>query len=364
VKKIIFFHLLNDYSGSPKVLSQVIETVSSEGADVELFLGGKGGDGFLSSAPCVQRRYFYKRFESKYLTLLSYSLSQLILFFKLTSYRKSSTVFYVNTLLPFGAALAGKLLGIKVYYHIHETSIRPKPLKLFLRWVVAKCSSKNIFVSHFLANAECFPAVESQVIYNAIPQGMARIAAHHTYHTQPSEQFSVLMICSLKAYKGVGEFIQVASMLTHNKRLEFTLVLGAGDTEVAEYFSGISCPGNLTIVSRCEDVVPYYQKANVLLSLSKPKEWVETFGLTILEALSFGVPCIVPPVGGPVELVTDGKEGYLMDSSQVEEISARVEFLQKNPEVCVRLSEAAKLKSLSFSVDNFESSVLGVFNER
>ena len=53
-----------------------------------------------------------------------------------------------------------------------------------------------------------------------------------------------------------------------------------------------------------------------------------------------------------------------MDSSQVEEISARVEFLQKNPEVCVRLSEAAKLKSLSFSVDNFESSVLGVFNER
>jgi len=28
------------------------------------------------------------------------------------------------------------------------------------------------------------------------------------------------------------------------------------------------------------------------------------------------------------------------------------------------LSEAAKLKSLSFSVDNFESSVLGVFNER
>lgn len=364
MKKIIFFHLLNDYSGSPKVLSQVIEAVSSKGADVELFLGGKGGDGFLSSVPCVQRRYFYKRFENKYLTLLSYSLSQLMLFFRLISYRKSSTVFYVNTLLPFGAALAGKLLGIKVFYHIHETSIRPKPLKLFLRWVVERCSSKNIFVSHFLADAERFPAVESRVIYNAIPQEMARIAAHHTYHAQPNDKFSVLMICSLKAYKGVGEFVKIASLAAHNKQIEFNLVLGASDSEVAEFFSGISLPENLTIVSRCEDVVPYYQKANVLLSLSKPKEWVETFGLTILEALSFGVPCIVPPVGGPVELVTDGKEGYLMDSSQVEDISARVEFLQKNPEVCFRLSAAAKLKSLSFSVDNFENSVLGVFNER
>lgn len=111
MKKIIFFHLLNDYSGSPKVLSQVIETVSSEGADVELFLGGKGGDGFLSSAPCVQRRYFYKRFESKYLTLLSYSLSQLILFFKLMSYRKSSTVFLRQYTASVWCGVGGKVTG-------------------------------------------------------------------------------------------------------------------------------------------------------------------------------------------------------------------------------------------------------------
>jgi len=362
MKKIIFFHLLNDYSGSPKVLSQVIEAVSKKGFEVELFLGGKGSSGFLTSVSCVQRRYFYKRFDNKFLTLISYTLSQVLLFFKLLRYRRSSEVFYVNTLLPFGAALAGKFLGIKVFYHIHETSIRPRPLKVFLRWIVERCSSKNIFVSHFLARAEGFLNVEGKVVYNSIPQGMSSIAASHVYQPLPDGRFGVLMICSLKTYKGVNEFVQIARLLSVHQVFKFTLILGATEAEVSEFFSGTMIPNNLTIVFSCANVVPYYQKASVLLSLSKPDEWVETFGLTILEGLSFGIPCIIPPVGGPIELVSEDREGYLMASDRVEDISARLVFLQENPDVCYRLSEAAKVKSLSFSSEKFESGVLGVFD--
>lgn len=362
MKKIIFFHLLNDYSGSPKVLSQVIEAVSKEGFEAELFLGGKGNAGFLSSAPCIQKRYFYKRFDNKLMTLVSYSISQLLLFFKLLGYRDKSAVFYVNTLLPFGAALAGKVLGIKVVYHIHETSIRPKPLKLFLRWIVEKCSSENIFVSYFLAQNEGFSNIDNRVIYNSLPHSMSLVAQRHSYQPLIDDEFNVLMICSLKAYKGVNEFVEIAKLLNSNPAVKLKLVLGATDAEVAEFFSSITLPGNLEVVSSCADVVPHYQKTSVLLSLSKPNEWVETFGLTILEGLSFGIPCIVPPVGGPIELVSDGIEGFLMSSDRVEEIAEKLVYLQSNPDVCYSLSEAAKLKSLSFSSEKFESGVLGVFD--
>ncbi|AZE77573.1 glycosyltransferase [Pseudomonas synxantha] len=362
MKKIIFFHLLNDYSGSPKVLSQVIETVAKNGFDAELFLGGKGSAGFLSSVPCIKKRYIYKRYNNKILTLLSYTFSQLVLFVKLLRYRKSSAVFYVNTLLPFGAALAGKLLGIQVFYHIHETSIRPKPLKIFLRWVVQKCSSSNIFVSHFLAKTEGFHKIESVVIYNSIPPSMADIASRHVYQPLPEGKFSVLMICSLKTYKGVNEFVQISRLLSDNHGMEFRLILGATNAEISDFFSGITLPENLTIISSCSNVVPYYQKTSVLLSLSKPDEWVETFGLTILEGLSFGIPCIVPPVGGPIELVSENHEGYLIASDRVEDISAKLVFLQNNADVCYRLSEAAKMKSGSFSSEKFESGVIGVFD--
>ncbi|MDQ0739333.1 glycosyltransferase family 4 protein [Pseudomonas sp. W4I3] len=362
MKKIIFFHLLNDYSGSPKVLSQVIDAVQKKGYCAELYLGGKAGEGFLSSISCVKHRYFYKRFNNKFLTLISYVLSQAVLFFKLLKYRKSSTIFYVNTLLPFGAALAGRLLGVKVIYHIHETSIRPWPLKIFLRWVVKVCSSGNIFVSHFLSRTEGFSNVGGQVVYNAIPQKMSRVAAIHIYQPLRDGSFNVLMICSLKLYKGINEYIQIARSLSAQEIFEFTLILGATEAEVAHFFSNIEIPNNLNILFSCDDVVPYYQRASVLLSLSKPDECVETFGLTILEGLSFGIPCIVPPVGGPVELVSDGCDGYLMASDRVDDISEKLVFLQQNLDACYRLSAAAKVKSLSFSSEKFESGVLGVFD--
>ena len=57
-KKIIFIHLVNDYSGSPKVLSQVIGTVQSAAFEVELYTA-KSEDGFLSDLNILHHNYFY-----------------------------------------------------------------------------------------------------------------------------------------------------------------------------------------------------------------------------------------------------------------------------------------------------------------
>ena len=84
-KKIIFTHLLNDYSGSPKVLSQVIKAVQKNGYEIELY-SGKSESGFLSGIVVKHNYYFYKRFENKYLTLVTFMFSQLILFLKFTLY--------------------------------------------------------------------------------------------------------------------------------------------------------------------------------------------------------------------------------------------------------------------------------------
>lgn len=362
MKKIIFFHLLNDYSGSPKVLSQVIDCVYSAGGEVELFLGGDASEGFLSSVPAKTHRYFYKRFHNKYLTLLSYSYSQLVLFLKLLKYKNESSVFYVNTLLPFGAALAGKLIGVKVVYHIHETSIRPKSLKLFLRGVVAICSSRNIFVSEFLAKAEPFPRIVSNVVYNSTSECFELAAKKHVYHPFRAAKFCVMMACSLKGYKGVYEFVEIARCLSVEEVFTFKLILSASKSEVELFFNGIDLPDNITIILSVNDMKPYYADASILLSLSKTEEWVETFGLTILEGLSFGLPCIVPPLGGPVELVTDNVEGYLIRSNDIQCIVEKLVSLKNDPLTCYRLSEAAKKKSLMFSCNSFKCNLLGVLD--
>lgn len=51
---------------------------------------------------------------------------------------------------------------------------------------------------------------------------------------------------------------------------------------------------------------------------------VETFGMTILEAMAYGIPAIVLNVGEPMEIVSDGYNGYCIDVSDVDVVSATV----------------------------------------
>lgn len=357
----MFFHLLNDRSGSPKVLSQVIAIAQNSGYSTELYVGGNS-EGFLSQAPGRISRFWYKRFNNRYLTLFSYSLSQVNLFCKLLKYRKKDVIFYVNTLMPFGAALAGRVLGKKVVYHIHETSINPPPLKAFLRAVVRFTSTKNIYVSNFLASSQRVAAIAQVTIYNSLPHRFELQAMESVYPPHHTDFFEVLMICSLKAYKGLFEFLEIARLLETSADFKFTLVLDASFEEIEQFFSGVKIPANVRLVESTADVVSFYKKTNLMLSLSKPDCCVETFGLTILEALAFGIPCIVPPVGGPIELVEHEKQGYQIASDRIDEIAKKIDFLSKNPEQCLTLSREARVKSAQFSQSNFELDILKVLD--
>src|SRR5690606_6658644 len=99
MKQIIFVHLLNDYSGSPKVLSQVINVVEKVNGSPILYVG-KGSSGFLSNSTEKLHGYYYRRFNNRFATLFSFLYAQVLLFVKLLKYWNKDVVIYVNTMLP------------------------------------------------------------------------------------------------------------------------------------------------------------------------------------------------------------------------------------------------------------------------
>lgn len=356
-------HLLNDHSGSPKVLSQVIIAAQKNGYELELYTG-KSNDGFLSDLTTQHRYFFYKRFNNKYLTLISYTLSQISLFLKLLRYRNEDVTFYINTLLPFGAALAGKILKKPIIYHIHETSIRPQILKTFLRFIVQTSASKILFVSKALQELETFQEKKEYIVYNALPEDFKLNADAHNYAWKHDGCFHVLMICSLKAYKGVYEFLTIAKECETISEITFTLILNAEQSEIETFFAEIELSKNITIVARQSNLFPYYQKASLVLNLSRIDEWVETFGLTIIEAMAFGIPVIVPPVGGPAEIVRDCLEGYCISSYETSAITKKIKELSQNESLCNKLSINAKKRSADFSEEVFEQQLIKVLDEQ
>lgn len=360
-KRICFVHLLNDYSGSPMVLSQTIKV--AQGANFDTFLiTGKNKEGFLSDICRNHLIIPYCRAKNKFKTLFFYLFSQVILFFKIIRLRKKISIIFVNTMLPFGAALAGKFCGIKVIYHIHETSIKPKLLKIFLRFIIKNSASEIIYVSESLMKQEGFDEIRSTVIYNSLSPRFRDLIIKNKDLSQ-AQDFNILMICSLKDYKGVKEFMIIAKLCQLKKDISFTLVLNAQIFEIKEYFKNFEVPPTVRIFPKQKDVTPFYHKASMVLNLSRPDQWVETFGLTILEALSFGIPVIVPPVGGPTEIIRDGEEGFLISSYEVSRIAEKINELSCEPCKYVTFSKKASARALDFNINNFQKKILTILNE-
>lgn len=341
--KLIFVHLYNDRSGSPKVLAQVISALHLAGFSGELLTSGHT-DGFLTSVPIIKRKLFFKRSNNKWLTLLWYALGQILLFIQCLRYWRQDVIFYINTMMPAGAALAAWLMGKRVIYHVHETSISPAVFKRCLRGVIQLTASKVVFVSNFLLQQESFKYKEQFLLYNAIALPELKLVDKKT--------FNVLMVCSLKEYKGVNEFVQLANMLVLEYLMSFTLVLNADLDEIKEYFTD-ELPHNLTLISRQQNVTPFYEQASVVINLSRTDECMETFGLTVLEAMSYGLPVIVPPVGGPAELVRDQQEGFLLAGTQLAVIAERLLEWQQNPLYYADFSQRALARAGDFDIVKF-----------
>lgn len=353
-KKIVIAHLLNNYTGSPQVLSHSIEALNREGWDIDLYTSK--GPGFLDIVP-VNNWFpaWYRWHNNKYIRLIHFAISQFLLFIRLFKYWREPVVIYVNTLLPAGAALAGWLMRKQVIYHIHETVLQPPIFTKLLLAIVKLTANRLIFVSEYLQKFHHIPNIPQEVIYNAIPGSFIKKAANQLKENQRgSNGFEVLMMCSLKKAKGIFEYIQLARQLPD---IQFKLVISQTQEHIDKFLNGVIIPTNLHLYPVQQDVHPFYASANLLVSLSHPIEWPETFGMTILEGMTYGLPSIVPPVGAPMEIVEEGREGFHIDMRNLNQVAEKVVDLSSNPSKWEELSKGAKDKSFQFSMGTFKGEV-------
>ena len=343
MKNIVCFHLFNDYSGSPQVLRTVIEGLLKKGYNIDL-VTSRGGvlDELEGWENLRMRQYDYRFARNKFVRCMRYTWVQLQVFFIALGYMfKKDTVIYINTILPIGAAIGGRMACKKVVYHYHENakakSTSYRILAKFMQLIASEIICVSQYQRSFLRRKK-----RVHIVPNALQESFtARLAPDSE---RAFENRRVLMLGSLKEYKGTREFIALASRMNKYK---FELVINDSQENIDRYLEerSIVPTSNLMIYPRQEDVTPFYNRASLILNLTNKKYAIETFGLTALEAMTAGLPVIVPTVGGIAEMVTDGENGYKIDTQDCEKIEQCVENILRNKDFFVNLSRNALAKS-------------------
>ncbi len=78
----------------------------------------------------------------------------------------------------------------------------------------------------------------------------------------------------------------------------------------------------------------------------------ESFGLVLIEAMSYGVPCIAyTSAQGANEIIDDGKNGYLIKERNEDDMISKIELLINDQKLRNKLGKNARLKSKDYSSD-------------
>lgn len=335
----LFFQPNDNYSGSVRVLANVIER---DYADQKVFvITSSGRKGFLSELSNVTIIYYWNpRISSKYfvwLNSLIWRFSAYVITFVVGIWFDT---FYINTIVPCYAAKVACILHKKVIYHVHEKFVvYSRGLKM-AEDIFEKTPSHRIFVSNYLKKQyEERPYVTSEVKYNKLAHSF--LYAVNSRPIELRQRKNVIMISSLLVEKGANSIVELAKLMP---QLNFVYVINATKNQIDAFYKGTSIPNNLKLVERQSNIHPFLSVADINVNLSDPKRWVETFGMTILEAMAYGIPSIAPNVGGPLEIIDNGINGYCIDVTDLVKVREKIIYI---------LDEANYKKFVEGSFDKF-----------
>ena len=305
-------------------------------------------DGFLSTLQnknLLHYRLFYKWYDLNILTFFSLIITQIQIFLFVLFRTNKNDIIYINTILPFSVYLASIISKRQIVNHIHEDMNLNKLLYKFIKKIYLKYNQHSIFVSKYIKSVTPNPN-NSIVVYNNIKD--------HTLKSkiEIDKRDYILMISSLKLFKGIDTFISLAKESPENN---FVLVLSSELEQIDSFLkkNQLYISKNLKIFPIQKKIDYFYSKAYITLVLTKPNEWIETFGLTILESFSHGTPVIAPNYGGPIELIAHGQDGYLIDDVSNKTLIRQTinDFLidKKN---MILFSDNSRKKYLKFQKEN------------
>ena len=91
--------------------------------------------------------------------------------------------------------------------------------------------------------------------------------------------------------------------------------------------------------------------------------YFEGFGLVLIEAMASGLPVVAYDCPcGPKDIISDGKDGFLIEPGNETQMAEKICYLIENPDIRKQMGEAAHKRAQDYSIDNILPKWLELFD--
>ena len=243
----------------------------------------------------------------------------------------------------------------------YNLKLRPKYLLLkFYYFIISKINFKIITVSNFSKN-QILKVINNNlenisVVYNYVPIQTSVIKKNR------NNNILVLTVGHVESWKNPMYWLKIAeSVCEINKNIKFAWV-GAGSLrETMIEQTPVYFRHKIIWINEKDNIEEYYKNADIYFQPSL----VESFGLSVTEAMSFGLPCIVSNVGGMPEIIDNKINGLVFNLDSIDDAIQKIIYLSNNEIERNKISEKAIFKiKKNFSKIIWTKKMNNILNEK
>jgi glycosyltransferase involved in cell wall biosynthesis len=205
---------------------------------------------------------------------------------------------------------------------------------------------------------EVSPQTCQEVVYDAVD--LERFQPQPKSVDAPQR---VGIIANLAPVKGHEVFLGMARLLVdRGMRPEFWLV-GRDDGDggrVRGLIESLQLTPHAKLLGFQSDIPAVLSNLDVVVSSSH----METFGLSVAEAMACAKPVVATRVGAMPEVIADGETGFLVPAQDSGAMADAVEHLLKNASICERMGQAARARAEQlFHRDVYARKILRLYEQ-
>jgi glycosyltransferase involved in cell wall biosynthesis len=263
--------------------------------------------------------------------------------------RERPDVVHVNGAVFLPPALAARLVGLPLVWHVNDTSVPPRAARLLGR-VVRSLATVMVASAAAVARHYGLPADRVAIAYP--PVDIGTFSPRPT--ARPDGPYRIGFLGNWSRDKGVPVFARAMAALARAADWPFAIVL-AGERrerqravidEAETILDGADLRGRIEDHGFATDMVSIVRSLDILVLSSV----AEAAPIVVLEAMACAVPVVATDVGGVRELLgADGDDpaGLVVSSRDHDAIAAAIVRLHDEPNLAARLGNAGRSRAVA-----------------